>query len=70
MSSNDFLFPVQFFIKAKLDVPNEFIEGSIHCKPGAAKALLERAYSLLTKREYVVTNVRICMHAGMTRGYS
>ena len=41
----------QFFAKEKLPVSQEFIEGTIHCKPGAAKALLEQAYSLLTKKE-------------------
>lgn len=41
----------RFFIKEKLDVPKEFIDGTIHCKPGAAKALLEKAYTLLTLKE-------------------
>ena len=42
---------LQFFAKEKLHVPREYIEGTIHCKPGAAKALLEQAYHLLTKKE-------------------
>jgi hypothetical protein len=41
----------QFFVREKLAVPQEFIEGTIHCKPGAAIALLERVYVLLTNRE-------------------
>lgn len=40
----------RFFTKEKLDVAKEFIEGTIHCKPGAANTLLERVYSLLTNR--------------------
>jgi len=43
----------QFFFKEKLDIPKELIEGTIHCKPGAANALLERAYTQLTHREWV-----------------
>ena len=44
---------IQFFAKEKLDISKEHIEGTIHCKPGAANALLERAYTLLTHREWV-----------------
>ncbi len=41
----------QFFAKEKLDVPKEYIDGTIHSKPGAAIALLGRLYTLLTHRE-------------------
>lgn len=44
---------MQFFAKEKLDISKEHIEGTIHCKPGAANALLETAYTLLTRREWV-----------------
>lgn len=44
---------LQFFVKERLDIPKELVEGTIHCKPGAAIALLEKVYVLLTKREYV-----------------
>ena len=47
---------LQFFTKEKLDVAKEFIEGTIHCKPGAANTLLERVYSLLTNRMYEALN--------------
>ena len=42
---------LQFCAKQKLVIPKAFIEGTIHCKPGAAIALLERVYVLLTNRE-------------------
>ena len=40
----------QFFAKEGLDIPKDFIEGTIHCKPGAASSLIERAYTLLTHK--------------------
>lgn len=43
----------QFFGKEGLDIPKEYIEGTIHCKPGAAVALLNRLYVLLTQKEWV-----------------
>lgn len=42
---------MQFFSKEGLDISKEYIEGTIHCKPGAAVALLNRLYILLTKKE-------------------
>lgn len=41
----------KFFTKQKLAIANELVEGTIHCKPGAAIALLERIYVLLTNKE-------------------
>ena len=41
----------QCFEKEKLDIPKAFVEGTIHCKPGAAIALLEKLYIQLTNRE-------------------
>jgi hypothetical protein len=41
----------KFFIKEKLDIPKELIEGTIHCKPRAAIQLLERVYTVLTLKE-------------------
>ena len=49
-SLNCYLALFQFFAKEGLDIPKEFIEGTIHCKPGAASALIERAYTLLTHK--------------------
>lgn len=46
-----YLYSLQFFSKENLDIPKDVIEGTIHCKPGAASALLERMYKLLTHRE-------------------
>lgn len=42
---------LQFFAKEGLDMPGDMIEATIHCKPGAAVALLAKAFTLLTKRE-------------------
>jgi len=40
------------FIKAKhLDIPEDYVEGTIHCKEGAAALLLERMYEILTNRK-------------------
>ncbi|KAL5460490.1 hypothetical protein EMCRGX_G033941 [Ephydatia muelleri] len=41
----------RFTAKQKLNVPKEYMDGTIHCKPGAAHALIERVYTLLTNRE-------------------
>jgi len=40
----------RFFAKKKLDIPKEMIDGTIHCKIGAAELLLHTIYSLLTNR--------------------
>ncbi|XP_064405626.1 spermatogenesis-associated protein 4-like [Halichondria panicea] len=40
----------RFFIKEQLDIAKDVIEGTIHCKPGAAFSLLERMYTLLTHK--------------------
>jgi hypothetical protein len=40
----------RFFAKEALDIPKDFIEGTIHCKPGAACSLIERSYTLVTHR--------------------
>ena len=40
----------RFFLKKKLSIPKELIEGAIHSKPGAANALVICVYSLLTNR--------------------
>jgi len=40
------------FIKSKhLEIPEDFVEGTIHCKEGAAALLLERMYEILTNRK-------------------
>ncbi|NXC48754.1 SPAT4 protein, partial [Penelope pileata] len=40
----------RFFAKQKLCVAQELIEGTLHCKPGAAESLLQDMYSMLTNR--------------------
>lgn len=50
---NEFTFIVQFIKRHKLEIPEELIEGTIHCKEGAAPALCERIYELLTNRKWV-----------------
>ncbi|XP_078494778.1 spermatogenesis associated 4 isoform X1 [Ciona intestinalis] len=40
----------RFFTKKKLDIPKEMIDGTIHCKRGAAELLVQTIYSLLTNR--------------------
>nr|XP_039253972.1 spermatogenesis-associated protein 4-like [Styela clava] len=40
----------RFFSKKKLDIPKEMIDGTIHCKPGAAELLVQTIYSSLTNR--------------------
>lgn len=46
----NFFLLVQFFAKEGLDIPKDYIEGTIHCKPGAAISLIEKAYTLLTHK--------------------
>ena len=41
----------RFFLKKKLVIPKELIEGTIHSKPGAANALVICVHSLLTNRK-------------------
>lgn len=40
-----------FFKRHKFDIPPEYIEGTIHCKEGAAPLLTERMYQILTNRD-------------------
>lgn len=43
---------LRLFIKRhSLDIPEEIIEGTIHCKEGAAGLLIQRIYELLTNRK-------------------
>jgi len=40
------------FIKShKLDIPEDYVEGTIHCKEGAALLFIERLYEVLTNRQ-------------------
>ncbi|XP_064637152.1 spermatogenesis-associated protein 4-like [Lineus longissimus] len=39
-----------FIKKHDLNIPDEFIEGTIHCKEGAAQLLIEKLYEILTNR--------------------
>lgn len=68
---NEFTFIVQFIKRHKLEIPEELIEGTIHCKEGAAPALCERIYELLTNRKWVSSRcvcvsctVAVCMFRG------
>uniref|UniRef100_A0A8B9S4Y2 Spermatogenesis associated 4 n=1 Tax=Apteryx owenii TaxID=8824 RepID=A0A8B9S4Y2_APTOW len=40
----------RFFAKQKLNLAEEVIDGTIHCKPGAAEILVQDIYSMLTNR--------------------
>ncbi|XP_018428730.1 PREDICTED: spermatogenesis-associated protein 4 [Nanorana parkeri] len=40
----------KFFLKRTLNVSKELIDGTIHCKPGAAEILLQEVYVMLTNR--------------------
>lgn len=40
-----------FFKRHKLAIPEEYVEGTIHCKEGASRLLVERIYELLTNRQ-------------------
>lgn len=40
----------RFFVKKKLSIPKEMIDGTIHCKPGAAELLVQTIYTILTNR--------------------
>lgn len=40
----------RFFTKRSVGIPKEMIDGSIHCKIGAAELLIQTIYTLLTNR--------------------
>ncbi|XP_030047389.1 spermatogenesis-associated protein 4 isoform X2 [Microcaecilia unicolor] len=40
----------QFFSKRKVNLSKELIHGTVHCKPGAAEALIQCIYVILTSR--------------------
>ncbi|KAI0216628.1 Spermatogenesis-associated protein 4 [Lamellibrachia satsuma] len=43
---------LKLFIKrCKLDIPNDYIEATLHCKEGGAVLLMERVYQILTNRQ-------------------
>ena len=44
----------RIFFKHGLCFPQEEIEGTVHCKPGAATSLVTRLYTQLTHRMYVM----------------
>ncbi|KAK2144712.1 hypothetical protein LSH36_736g00015 [Paralvinella palmiformis] len=47
-------FLLKNFIKRhRLEIPEEFVEGTIHCKEGAGQLLVERIYEILTNREAI-----------------
>jgi len=40
----------RFFIRQELNIPKDVVNGTIHCKQGAAELLVVYIYSILTKR--------------------
>ncbi|KAJ8382952.1 hypothetical protein SKAU_G00037300 [Synaphobranchus kaupii] len=40
----------RFLLKQNIRLPQDVIDGTIHCKPGAAELLIQDIYSLLTNR--------------------
>lgn len=42
----------QFLQKQNIDLMKEAIDGTIHCKPGAAELLVQEIYTILTKRRW------------------
>ncbi|XP_041917987.1 spermatogenesis-associated protein 4 isoform X1 [Alosa sapidissima] len=40
----------RFFTRQHIPLPKEVIDGTIHCKPGAAELLVQEIYSILTHR--------------------
>ncbi|KAM5192328.1 spermatogenesis-associated protein 4 [Mantella aurantiaca] len=40
----------KFFLKRKLNISKELIDGTIHCKPGAAEIFVQEIYVMLTNR--------------------
>lgn len=52
----------RMFCKHGLCFPQEEIEGTVHCKPGAAASLITRLYTLLTHRMYaMIVYVNVCI---------
>lgn len=49
------------FCKHQLCFLPEEIEGTVHCKPGAAASLVTRLYTLLTHKVYVTVCVKLCL---------
>ena len=43
---------MQFFERERISIEPALITNTIHCKPGAAEALLEAVYTLITKRPF------------------
>lgn len=40
----------RFFQRQDFGIPKEEVEGTIHCKPGAASLLIQRIYTIITNR--------------------
>jgi len=47
-----------FIDRHKLDVTEQLVEGTIHCKEGAAELLIEKIYEILTNREAIQSPFR------------
>ena len=55
MNSNWFIwknwsFIKKFIIKKELNISNELVDATMHCKDGAAIMLIENMYTILTNR--------------------
>lgn len=46
---------LKFFTKRKLKPIRELIDGTIHCKPGAAEIFVQDIYTMLTDSRYVLS---------------
>jgi len=46
----------RFFQRQEFGIPREEIEGTIHCKPGAASLLIQRIYTIITNRALPTLN--------------
>lgn len=42
----------KFFVKQNISLFKEMIDGTIHCKPGAAELLVQEIYTILTNRSF------------------
>lgn len=49
----------RFFQRQEFGIPREEIEGTIHCKPGAASLLVQRIYTIITNRTLPTLNADV-----------
>ncbi|XP_043983256.1 spermatogenesis-associated protein 4 [Gambusia affinis] len=62
---------IQKFLKKKnLELSKETIYGSIHCEPGAAEALVQEIYTMLTDQNVTEAQGQQSPHSSLTRSTS